>query len=275
MTVLVVGGTGFIARHLCQRLHALGVPGATVSYNPSLSFLEKYAPSIRGVEIESRDALEAFAEADVLIHVAHRSRPSSHPDAPQLEVESNVAAASKLFRDVLEVNPKCHIVYVSSGGQVYGSGWDTPIPEEAAAAPVTTYGFGKHLIEQTLGYFVRSLGASATILRVGNPVGRWQLEGSHGLVAAAVLLAGFADPERRRAGLYNIGSGVGLTECEIIDMVSRVTGKPVTFRHAPARGFDLRYAVLDTARARRELGWKNEMPLEEAVRKLQDAMEWD
>lgn len=302
MKILVVGGTGFIARHLCERLHAEGVRGATISYNPSRSFLNVYAPSIQGLEIGSGEARDAFARAEVIVHLAHRSRPSSHLQGPQPEIETNVASAAGLFREILDINPQCHLVYVSSGGQVYGNGHDKPIPENASIAPITPYGLGKLLIEQVLDFFSRTRGASTTILRVANPVGRWQLDRAHGLVSAAVraarsgetltlfgdggnsrdyfdadelaaFLASFADVSQRKTGVYNVGSGRGMTELDVVETVEHVLGRRISIGYAPARPFDLRYAVLDITKARNDLGWRPVVEIEESILKLNRALE--
>ncbi len=300
--ILILGGTGFLARHLCVRLHERAIRAATVSFNPSLSFLREWAPSVRGIELGSADARAAFSEADVVIHLAHRSRPSSNRDAPHIEVESSVADSVRLFQQIFDANPSCHLVYASSGGQIYGHGHTRPIPETAPSAPTTPYSLGKQMIEEAIAYFARVSGASTTILRIANPVGRWQLDRAHGLVAAAIraarsgehltvfgdglnvrdyfdvddlaqLLTNFAESTRRASGVFNIGSGRALTERDVIHLVQSIIGRAVPFKHAEARPFDLRYAVLDVSKARRDLGWAPSTPLEQTVRNLDDSLE--
>ncbi len=300
--MLILGGTGFLARHLCVRLHERAIRAATMSFNPSLSFLREWAPSIRGVELGGADARAAFSEADVVIHLAHRSRPSSNRDAAHVEIESSVADSVRLFQEIFDANPRCHLVYASSGGQIYGPGHTSQIPETAPAAPTTPYSLGKQMIEDAIAYFARVTGASTTILRIANPVGRWQLDRAHGLVAAAIraarsgeeltifgdglnvrdyfdvddlaqLLASFAEPTRRVPGVFNIGSGREMTERDVIHLVQSIVGREVRFKYAEARTFDLRYAVLDVSKARRDLAWTPSTPLEQTVRKLDDSLE--
>jgi UDP-glucose 4-epimerase len=295
--LLIIGGTGFLARHLCVRLHQRALPAATISFNPSLSFLNRWAPSSRGIQVDSAEAHDAFRDAEVVVHLAHRSRPASHIGAPEVEIQSNVADAIGLFRSILDVNPKCHIVFASSGGQIYGAGHSTPIPESAPTAPTTPYSLGKSMIEHALAYFERVAGTSTTILRIANPVGRWQLDRSHGFVAAAVraahsnepltvygdggnyrdyfdvddlaeLLTQFADPAFRKTGIYNIGSGIAMRENDVLKLVERVMGRAVPFRYDDARRFDLRYAVLDVTKAQRTLGWRATTSLDETIGKL-------
>ena len=54
---------------------------------------------------------------------------------------------------------------------------------------------------------------------------------------------------------YNLGTGTGISNRELIDAVARVTGKPVPYRYGPRRPGDPPILVSDVARARSELGW--------------------
>ena len=272
-----------------------------MSFNPSLTFLRTWAPSIPGLELGSADARAALGRADVVIHLAHRSRPSSNPREPHVEIESSVIDRVRLFQEVLEANPSCHLVYASSGGQIYGPGYEQPIPETAHTRPTTPYSLGKSMIEQALAYLARVNGTDTTVLRIANPVGRWQLDRAHGFFAAAVraaradeqltifgdglnvrdyfdaddladLLANFADPAHRMTGMFNIGSGRGMTERDVIEVVEATVGSRIRCVHAPARSFDLAYAVLDVTKARRQLGWSPATPIEQTVKKLVESI---
>ena len=298
MGLVIVGGTGFLGRHICEAAAARGVGATIVSSRPDHRFLAGLSGDFTGAELGSDEAQAALDGADVVIHTAHRSRPSAN--AESAEIRENVEAATELFTRLAERRPGARVIYVSSGGQIYGGGHTAPIPETAPAAPETPYALGKHLIEQTLFYFARKGRLRATILRAANPVGRWQLGGRHGLVSAVVQMtledrpvtlfgagenvrdyfdaddfgAFLADlaigdaPE----GVFNIGSGVGLTERQIIDAVSAALGQAPKLETRPARGFDLPYAVLDTSKAERELGWRAATPLDATIRELAAAL---
>jgi UDP-glucose 4-epimerase len=259
---------------------------------------------VTAIPIDDPRVWREIATAKVFIYLGGGSLPSTSWRSPTHEIEANVLSAVSVIRRVLDVNPSCHIVYASSGGQIYGSGHVSRLDEAAQVAPATAYALGKQLVEATLGFFSRTEGAVVTVLRIANPVGKWQLGGRHGFVSAALnaqffgrpitihgdgknerdyfdaddlaeLLESFAASNHRNAGTYNIGSGRGRTEREVIETIERVTGLPVPYTNAPARPFDLQYAVLDPSRAAIELGWRASSSLEDVVVKLQGALHSD
>ncbi|MFH2085395.1 MAG: UDP-glucose 4-epimerase GalE [bacterium] len=54
---------------------------------------------------------------------------------------------------------------------------------------------------------------------------------------------------------YNAGTGVGYSNKQIIEMVERVSGKPVSVKYEPRRAGDANELVADSTRLQSELGW--------------------
>jgi UDP-glucose-4-epimerase GalE len=73
-------------------------------------------------------------------------------------------------------------------------------------------------------------------------------------LAAVLALPGPGGPPFRAA--YNLGTGTGSSNLEVIRAVERVTGRPVPFRPAPRRPGDAPCLVASAAAAERALGWK-------------------
>lgn len=303
MRVLVLGGTGYIGRHLCQVLHRRGIAATVISRHPDTGFLRDCAPSIDILPLADLLAGKPdprLAEADVLIHLAHGSIPATSHEHLDQELAANLEPVEAVGCILAATKARCHVVYVSSGGQIYGHGHDRPIPETAPPRPATTYALGKLLVEETMEFLGRTRNMDLTILRVANPVGRWQIGARLGLAAAAVhaaveqrtmtvfgaghnlrdyfdvddlamLLADFADPARRHAGVYNIGAGVGHSERDVIAAVERVMGATLAVDWLPARSFDLPYAVVDPAKAVKTFGWPSGIDLDALIGKLWSA----
>ena len=62
--------------------------------------------------------------------------------------------------------------------------------------------------------------------------------------------------EQRETGIYNIGTGAGYSNREIIAMARRVTGHTLPIQPAPRRVGDAARLVASADKIRRELGWE-------------------
>ena len=58
------------------------------------------------------------------------------------------------------------------------------------------------------------------------------------------------------SGGYNLGTGVGRSNREVIEGVGRATGRPVPYEEAPRRPGDPPTLIADASRFMRELGWQ-------------------
>lgn len=300
--MIILGGTGFIGRHLSTALSARGRQAVVVSRTPDFGFLETYAPGVTGVELPRmlNDADDYFRAASTLVYLASTSVPATYASQPWNELSTNVQPAFELFDRALAVNPDLRVVFISSGGVIYGSGHTTPIPEGAPLAPISAYGYGKLAIEEAIRFLGRTKGLSYAILRVSNPVGRWQANRMHGIVTVALRAAksgealnlfdggsqvrDFLDADDLAdaiitatdargftAGTWNIGSGVGRSIVEVVDLVSEVTGRHIARTSLPKRAVDVPYAVLDCAKAQRDLGWNATTELADTISAIERA----
>jgi len=188
-----------------------------------------------------------------------------------------------------------HVVLLSSGGAVYGRPASAPFTETDPPSPANDYGRIKLTEERLLA----DSGLPHTVLRIANPYGPAQVAraagsvGGQGVVGywlAAILAAApvtiFGDGsavrdyvyvddtaaavaatvERRPTGVINIGSGVGTSLAELLNVVTAtVAPQPVDVRREPPRGVDPAAAWLDVRRARDVLGWSATTTLSEGI----------
>lgn len=75
-------------------------------------------------------------------------------------------------------------------------------------------------------------------------------------LAEAHRLALEALLSRHASGAYNLGTGIGRTNLEILEAVGRVTGRPVPRVDRPRRPGDPAELVADASRFRQEMGWQ-------------------
>jgi len=76
--------------------------------------------------------------------------------------------------------------------------------------------------------------------------------------AHALALAALDPRAPRRAHVYNLGLGQGISIREILASVERVTGRPVPVRWAPRHPADPPVLTADASKIHRELGWTPE-----------------
>ncbi len=185
------------------------------------------------------------------------------------------------------------IVYLSSGGAVYGRPHTVPITEHHALDPISAYGVTKVASEKYLGMYAANRGLRPIIMRPANPYGVDQ--GKVGLLGAVttflnLLAAGeaatiwgdgsiirdfvhiddlsrlmLAAVEQDRPGVYNCGSGTGCSLIKLVDTIAAVTGRRLALRFEPARGFDPPEIVLDIEAALTTFDWRPRVALEQGV----------
>jgi UDP-glucose 4-epimerase len=298
-TTLLFGGAGFIGRHLCCHMQSLGREAIVVSRAPDLSFLQEHAPSIRGLTLdEFQGEREAYLRAaDTLIYMASTSVPATNKNQPWMELPENVDPAFRLFADAVDINPDVRVVYLSSGGTVYGVGHGQPVKESERLEPISPYGYGKLAIEECIRFLGRTRNLSYAILRVSNPVGIWQSNPRQGIVSVAfqsvlkgksltlynrgdqvrdfldaddlveaICLASDARDQRHKT--WNIGSGAGRRISEVVALIEDLSGCIIEKKFVQSRSVDADYSVLDCSAAHVDLGWKTEIPFEESLRRI-------
>ena len=236
-------------------------------------------------EFTDLPALSAAVQgAEIVFHLLGGINLDASARDPIADLMVNTVASVRLFERCQQAGVK-KIVYVSSGGTVYGVPKTLPIGETDATDPISAYGINKLMVEKYLQLYAHGGGAQALSLRVANPFGEFQSPfRRQGLIAALIetirsgrpveiwgdgrivrdyLYAGDLAEALVAASLYdgpaqvlNIGSGIGRSVLEVLDSVCEALGqRPVAVIHQPARAADVPANVLDIAAAGRELGW--------------------
>ena len=294
--IVIIGSDGFVGRHLTVEAVRRSIPLTLVSRSFDSGFLDAFAPrttAITAKEFASAGHDRILTSAIAVVYLASRSVPGSSIDQPGQELTQNVGPAFAFFRRLASVNPEALLIYVSSGGTVYGRTSAARIAETHPLRPISPYGLGKRLAEDTLRYCGDAYGQRFAILRVSNPVGRWHRDMRQGLVTAILRaictgapLDVFGDgsavrdyldaddladailrtaASEARAGVWNVGSGKGRSVLEIVDLVAKVAGERPEIRFTARRSIDVERCVLSNTRIRKDLGWRPAIPLRRSI----------
>ena len=294
MRVVVVGGNGFIGSHLVDVLLADGWQVVVYDRAP-----ERYRRPLSGVEYVVGELgntgllASVLPRADVVFHLASTTIPQSSNDAPVFDVQSNLVDTVRVLEVCVE-SQVGKVVFLSSGGTVYGVPEFLPASEEHPTNPICSYGIVKLAIEKYLHLFKHLHGLSYAVLRPSNPFGRRQNPAGKqgavtvflGRIAQGLPITIWGDGEVTRdffhvsdlaeaclvaatsettTPVFNIGSGRGMSLNQLLEIIEPVVQEPFRVVRLPPRSFDVPKLFLDIQQARTELKWAPRMSLEEGI----------
>ncbi len=308
MKILVTGGAGFIGSNVVDGYiregHKVVVvdnlyTGKKANINPKAKF---YPLDIRSREIGS---LMEKERPDVLNHhAAQISVPISVAD-PVLDAEINLKGLLNLLEKAIEYEVK-KIIFISSGGAIYGEASQYPTTEEYPPIPLSPYAVSKFASEYYLNYYHHQYDLDYTILRYANIYGLRQVpHGEAGVVSifmnnllkgdrstlnhfpedqegmsrdycfvGDVVKANIEALTKGSGDFFNIGTGRGTktlelyrTVYEAIREIRPATPEALaTLDRQQARPGDIRRSCLVVEKARKELGWIPKTDLKEGIR---------
>ena len=297
MKVLVTGGAGFIGSHvvdLCLQ-HGYEViivddlsTGRESNLNPAAKL---YQMDIRDPKL--KDVFER-EKPDYVDHHAAQMDVRRSVAEPLFDADVNILGSINLIECAKQYGAK-RIVYISTGGAVYGEPEYLPCDENHPINPICQYGASKHTVEHYLYMYKVNYGLDYSVLRYPNVYGpRQDPHGEAGVVAIftgqmlrndQVVINGDGEQERdfvyvgdcaranlmaiqasQGLGIINLGSGRGTTVNEIFEKLRGITDYGREARHGPAKVGETRKIYLDASKAQRELGWQPTTELEEGLK---------
>jgi UDP-glucose 4-epimerase len=300
--VLVTGGAGFIGSHVAEGHLARGDEVWIVD---DLSSGRKENVPERATFHQMSIGDPALGELcqevgfDLVNHHAAQIDVRISVEDPLRDAATNVNGLLNLLEACRRTGVK-RVVYISSGGVVYGEPEERPTPEVAPKLPLSPYGVSKLAGEHYLHYYRVVHGLDYVALRYSNVYGpRQDPHGEAGVVAIFCdrLLSGqeihiFGDGEQTRDYVYvkdvvqanlraaemntpasgglderafNVATGMGTSVNRLADLLEAVSGhqSPRSFR-SPRQG-ELRHSTLAVSRFSAR-GWSPQHSLKDGLR---------
>ena len=186
MKIMVTGGAGFIGSNVVDGYVEAGhdvlvvddfSSGKRSNVNRDARI---YEMDIRAGEIAKVMERE---KPDVLNHhAAQISVPASVSD-PLLDADINIKGLLNLLENAVRHGVK-KVIFISSGGAVYGAASEYPTSEAYQPIPLSPYAVSKYCSEHYLAYYRHQHGLDYTTLRYSNIYGPRQIpHGEAGVVA--------------------------------------------------------------------------------------------
>ncbi len=259
---------------------------------------------VEGDFCSESDIASAVTGCNACYHLVSTTLPKSSNLDPVYDIETNLIGTIRLLNHALRAGI-ARIVFLSSGGAVYGPPQELPIREIHPTNPICSYGITKLAVEKYLGMFQKLYGLEYVVLRFSNIYGeRQRTQSSQGAVAvflgkalhgetieiwgdgsvvrdyihitdavkalvAAANLENLSGTDR----IFNIGSGSGITLNEVLAEIEFAMGIKVSRNYIEGRAFDVPSSVLAIDRAREVFGWEPEMTFPEGLKRTLNWLE--
>lgn len=237
---------------------------------------------------------------DVVYHLISTTVPTTSNQQIAQELTSNVVVTAKLLEACVKNKVK-KVVFLSSGGTVYGKEKVMPLKEDTATNPISSYGIQKITIEKLLYLYRYMYDLDYRVIRLANPYGQYQKpNGVLGVVTTFTykVLMGepiivYGDGSVVRDFIYiddavrgimnivngdseqktfNLGCGQGTSIKEVINTIQNVLNAKINVKYIPARKVDVPVNVLDVTLYEETYGKLEPISLAEGVNKTVNFM---
>jgi len=299
MRILVTGGAGFIGSHVVDGYLAEGHEvsvvddlshGQKAHLNPQAQFHQ-----IDLLDFKSLEKVFKEKQPEILNHHAARVDVRGAVEDPLFDARVNILGSLHLLELSRRYGvPK--VIYISSGGAIYGEPDALPVREDHPIRPLSPYGASKYAVEPYLSLYGRLFGLRFIVLRYPNVYGpRQDPRGEAGVVAifCRQMLSGerptiFGDGTKTRDYVYvedivranlqalgpkgemeafNLGWGREIGDLEVFRAAREALGVDLEPVFGEARAGEVSRICLDAQRAQKALDWKPLILFRDGVRK--------
>lgn len=301
MNILLFGAAGFIGSNLALYLAKTTDNKITLLDRKRELFSIPEIVNNKSITIyesifdENTEFDQVLQGQDIVYHLVSTTVPgTSNLQIPQ-ELSSNVVATAKMLEACVRCGVK-KVVFLSSGGTVYGREMKCPLHENTPTYPINSYGVQKITIEKLLYLYNYLYGLDYRVVRLANPYGPYQ--NPNGILGAATTFTYKAlkkeeiivygdgsvvrdyiyidDVIRAMANIvekdskykiFNLGSGYGTSIQQLIKVIGSTLGVDLKIKYLPERKVDVPVNYLDISRYENTFGKLNPISLEEGIRK--------
>ncbi|NBJ81146.1 NAD-dependent epimerase/dehydratase family protein [bacterium 1XD42-94] len=306
MRIMILGAAGFIGTNLTEKISSANGDVITLvdkdwSALKRLSTLQRDLVNRKQIKLVMETGFDELLEGqDIIYHLISTTVPTtSNYHIPQ-EISDNVELMSRFLESCVKCGVK-RVIFLSSGGTVYGIDHRCPLKEGMETNPINSYGVQKVMNEKLLYLYQYMHGLDYRIIRLSNPFGPYQkpngilgavttftykaLKGEEILVygdgsvvrdyiyiddaVKAIVAIGSSEGKER---LYNVGRGIGTSINQLLEIIGETLGITLKVRYVQGRPVDVPVNYLDISKYEKYFGKLNPISLQEGIRKTAEFM---
>lgn len=303
---LLLGGAGFIGKNLAMHLVEEGYDVYIYDLTVIHAYTEAEQTKIHFYEkslFDDKNFDEVIKGMDVVIHLVSSVGPATSMINPEKCYSNDVAKTVEVL-EAMRRNNVNKMIFISSGGTVYGNTVCESYSEDMPLYPRNHYGVTKVTIEKILLMYNEIYEMHNVILRISNPYGAGQMS-KKGIGAVTVFAEKILSDEvitiwgdgntvrdyiyiddvvsmigefveyhnNSDHEVYNIGTGVGVTLNELISLLEKKTGKKANVSYEHNREIDAARNVLNMNKTFHAIGNIVKYPIEKGINQYLDIME--
>jgi UDP-glucose 4-epimerase len=279
--ILVTGSRGFIGTHLAERLTREGAD--VIGFDIS-----------SGIDITNWEQVKQYTDIDLIYHLAARTFIPSTSADPRQTFNINLNGTLNML-ELARMNNVGKFIYASA--YVYGQPQYLPVDENHPVNPVNPYNRSKVIGEELCRAYHEEYGLNCVIMRAFNIYGEGQRgdfliptilrQINHEIIQlndaeprrdflyiddAVEAYISAADYKKEGFGIFNIGSGESISVDEIVNKVLSISGRDIPVNYLQQRREnEILDVIADITKAKKELSWEPQIPLEKGLRKC---IEW-
>jgi len=284
---LVIGGSGFLGLNWLNYLEQQGPKRDVVVFaheKPEGITFPSFVTFVVGdyADAKALDDLFTAHRFDRVFHFASSIIPAISSENIRQDIESNLLPTIGLM-EMMKKHQVSKLLYLSTGGAVYGNVTEEKVKEEYPCKPISSYGIIKLAVEHYIELYAKLYQIDYLILRLSNPFGEFHRSPKQGVINIAVrkalkgeVMTVWGDGSQAKDYIYaadigiaidglikagvknetiNVGSGESLSLNEIIE---RIQAKLPTFtvEYKDAKLTDVQKICLDTSKLSSQIHWE-------------------
>lgn len=288
--MIFILGYGFLGKSISDFLALKKMPHFVASrkkYNSTSEY-------VHFIDLDLSILSDILNESSIIIHTIHPSVPFTSLEKSDDEIKDFEIKNEKLL-NLFGIKQVKKVIYISSGGAIYGNPIYLPVKENHPCTPLSPYGKSKLTIESQLKLCSEKYNLNYIIIRPSNVYGKEiNVQKKQGLInymLCSLMLGShlhiWGDGNGKKDYLYvedfnnailkvvmnnnisnqtfNLSSGEVLSVNQILEVFKSKITKEISVIYENQKSFDVLNIEIDSSEFRNTFDWKPEYKIEQAI----------